>query len=171
MGQNKANRALPASLNAAKLLCLMTSLLWDSGKDTPGGPVYTVQVLLDDGEQFAVARDLLAGAIHLPNGVPVQAFELLLHLTKALQPASSGITSCTKAKNSIREVYLTAPEKTTWLAGLDLKSPRVQASCKAVGTHTFCCMPMISVMCSSLTNDDIVFTVLEVPSKTLCTLS
>ena len=79
----------------------VTSLPWDSGKDTPGGPVHTVQVLLDDGEQLAVARDLLAGAVHLPDGVPVQAFELLLHLTKALQPARGGITSWTKAGASI----------------------------------------------------------------------
>ena len=79
-------------------------LPWESGKDTPGGSVHTVQVLLDDGEQLAVARNLLAGAIHLPDGVPVQAFELLLHLTKALQPASDGITSWTKAGASIWEI-------------------------------------------------------------------
>ena len=76
-------------------------LLQGSGKGTPGGPVNTVQVLLDDGEQLTVARDLLTGAIHLPNGVPVQAVELLLHLTKALQPASGGITRRTTAEASV----------------------------------------------------------------------
>lgn len=79
----------------------VTLLLWGSGKDLPGGPVYAVQILLDDGEQLAVARDLLAGAVHLPDGVPVQAVKLLLHLTKALQPASGGITSGTTAEASM----------------------------------------------------------------------
>lgn len=60
--------------------------LSDWQHSAPGGPIDCIQVLLDNGEQLTVAGNLLAGAVHLSDRVFVQAIELFLHLSEALQP-------------------------------------------------------------------------------------